>query len=109
YGNFNYKYTPDVSFFNLRIEKGFYIEPIKLRASLYFWAENLFNQKNLFFINPFTGQPDDDGYLSSPDSQEEIDSKLDPEAYRLLYQYKLYNPEYYAQPQIFRIGLIINL
>lgn len=105
----NYFETPDFSFFNLRVEKGVYIKPIGLTVSLYIWIENLFDQHNLFYIDPVTGKPDDDGYLSSPDWQQEINNQVNPETYRLLYQYKLYNPAYYDTPRIVRAGLIINL
>jgi hypothetical protein len=106
FDNFNYYFTPDISTFNLRVEKGFYIRPIKLKASLYFWAENLFNKKNLYFINPFTGGPDEDGDWSI---SCEDDEAVDPESYELLCKYRLNDPDYYAKPRIFRMGLIIKL
>lgn len=106
YDNFSYYYTPDISTFNLRIEKGFYIKPIKLKASLYFWAENLFNQKNLYFIRPYAGGPDENGNWSI---SCEDDEAVNPESYEILCRYRLNVPDYYAKPRIFRMGLIIKL
>jgi hypothetical protein len=76
---------------------------------LYLWVENLFNKQNLFYIDPVTGKPDDDGYLSAPETQNNINSETNPDSYRMLYQYKLKNPDYYDTPRIFRAGLIVKL
>jgi hypothetical protein len=105
----NYTYSPDIDLVNLRIEKGIYIKPINLTASIYFWIENLFNKQNLFYIDPVTGEPDDDGYLNDPKWQTQINQQTDPDSYRMLYQYKLANPDYYDTPRIFRAGLIVKL
>jgi len=106
YDNYNYYYTPDISTFNLRVEKGFYIKPIKLRASLYFWVENIFDQKNLYLINPYAGGPDENGNWSLNCEDNEA---VDPESYNLLCKYSLNDPDYFAQPRIFRLGLIIKM
>ena len=62
----NYSHSPDIDLVNLRIEKGIYIKPLNLTASVYLWIENLFDKQNLFYIDAETGEPDDDGYLSDP-------------------------------------------
>ncbi len=104
-----YLYSPNFSFFNFRVEKGIYIKPAGITASLYFLIENFFNKQNLFYIDPVTGQPDDDGYLSAPEWQNEINSQTNPDTYRMLYQYKLMNPAYYDTPRIIRVGLIVKM
>jgi len=104
-----YFYSPNFDIFNFRIEKGFYIKPAGITASFYFLIENFFNKQNLFYIDPVTGKPDDDGYLSAPEWQNEINSQTNPETYRMLYQYKLVNPAYYDTPRIFRLGLIVKM
>jgi hypothetical protein len=103
----NYTHSPDFSFVNLRIEKGFYFDKPGLYLSFYLWIENLFNQKNVFYIDPNTGEVDDDGYLSDPEYQNEIDQQTNPESYRYLYQLHLKNPSYYSNPRIIRAGLRI--
>ncbi|MCD4682466.1 MAG: hypothetical protein K8R86_04200, partial [Bacteroidales bacterium] len=104
-----YLNSPNFCFYNLRVEKGFYIKPAGITASLYLWIENLFNKQNLFYIDPVTGKPDDDGYLSAPEWQNEINSQTNPDTYRMLYQYKLSNPAYYDTPRIIRLGLIVKI
>jgi len=107
--NQQYFYSPNFNIFNFRIEKGIYIKPANLTASLYLWIDNLFNKQNLFYIDPVTGEPDDNGYLLDPSNQSEINGQTNPETYRMLYQYKLINPAYYDTPRIIRLGLIIKM
>ncbi|RLD53616.1 MAG: hypothetical protein DRJ05_16160, partial [Bacteroidetes bacterium] len=98
--------TPSFSFFNLRAEKGFYFKNSGLYLSAYVWVENLFDKRNLYFIYPNTGEPDEDGYLSDPKWQNEIENQVNPESYRAIYQMRLKNPAHYAKPRIWRIGII---
>jgi hypothetical protein len=105
----NYSYSPDIDLVNIRIEKGFSLPRSGMTVSVYLRIENLFNKQNLFYINPETGIPDDDGYLSSPQWQNNINSTTNPDTYRMLYQYKLMNPDYYDTPRIIRAGLIVKM
>ncbi len=101
------KYTPDFNMFNLKLEKGFYLKNGS-GINIYLLVENLFNFKNVFYVYPKTGKPDDDGYLSAPEWQQGINEKLDPQSYRTLYQLKLINPQHYDIPRIWRAGLILH-
>jgi len=101
-------YTPNFNMFNLKLEKGFYMKNGS-GINIYMLVENLFNFKNVFYVYPKTGKPDDDGYLSAPEWQHEINEKLDPQSYRTLYQLKLINPQHYDIPRIWRAGLILHL
>ena len=101
----NFEVTPNFQTINLRVEKGHYFQKSGFYAGIYLYIENLLNAQNLFYIDPVTGEPDDNGYLSSPEWQQEINEKLDPESYRLLYQLYLRNPAYYATPRIIKIGV----
>ena len=76
--------------------------------NVYLTVENPFNIKNVFKVYPQTGEADDDGFLSDPAYQEYINSQLNPDSYRLLYQMHLYNPENYDIPGIWRIGVIFR-
>lgn len=108
YGDQYYFQSPDIDLVNLRIEKGFFIPRLGITASVYLWIENLFDKENLFYIDPKTGKPDDDGYLSAPENQNSINNEVNPSSYRMLYQYKLANPDYYDTPRIIRAGLIVK-
>ncbi|NOX48010.1 MAG: TonB-dependent receptor [Chlorobi bacterium] len=106
YYDYNYEYTPNISFFNLRAEKGFYFRKTGLYVSAYVWVENLFNKQNFYYVDPTTGKPNDDGYLTDPNWQQAIENTNDPDSFRWLYQLKLNNPAYYAKPRIWRLGII---
>ncbi len=105
----NHNYSPDFSFMNLRIEKGFYIRSAGIYLGAYLWVENLFNRENLFFVNPATGKADDDGYLTDPVWQNKIENQTNPDSYRYLYGLSEKNPDFYGKPRIFRVGMIVKL
>jgi hypothetical protein len=107
--NRNYSYSPYIDILNLRIEKGFYFSKPGFAVSAYLRIENLFNKQNLFYIYPETGEPDDDGKLNDPSWQNQINSQTNPETYRMLYQYRLMNPDYYDTPRIIRAGIILKI
>ena len=96
--------TPSVNMFNININKDFRIGK-GARINFYVIVENLFNFKNVYDVYSNTGSPDDDGYLSDPAMQHEINSQISPDSYRLLYQLGLYSPDFYGIPQIWRFGL----
>jgi hypothetical protein len=104
-----YFYSPSIYLFNARIEKAVYIKAINLNAKLYLLVENLFNARNLFYIDPLTGKADDDGYLSKPENQNIINSKQNPATFRLLYKNSLQNPGYYDRPRILFVGINISI
>lgn len=105
----NFSYSPDIDILNVKFEKEFYFSKPDLSVSVYLWIENLLNKQNLFYINPETGEPDDDGYLSAQEWQNQINSETNPDTYRMLYQYRLMNPDYYDTPRIIRAGIIFKL
>lgn len=98
------RYTPDVNLFNLSIQKDFLIGARSM-VNVYMIVENLFNFKNVFEVYPYTGEPDDDGYLTDPAYQNQINNQLNPDSYRMLYGLSLYNPAHYDIPRIWRLGL----
>ncbi len=101
----NFEVTPNFHTFNLRVEKGHLFQKSGFYAGIYIYIENLLNAQNLFYIDPVTGKPDDNGYLTGPEWQKEINEQADPESYRLLYQLYQRNPAYYATPRIVKIGV----
>ena len=103
----NYTHTPDFSFLNLKVQKGFFIKE-KYRFDIYVWVENVLNKKNYFYVYPNTGEPDNNGYLDLPESQQEIEQQTDPGSYRDLYRLKEKNPNYYDIPSITRIGAVFS-
>jgi hypothetical protein len=99
----SFEYTPDFNMVNLKLEKGFYFKN-KMGINIYVLIENLLNNKNIFYVYPYTGKPDDDGFLAMASNQSMINQHNDPESFRTLYQLKLQNPQHYGIPRIIRIG-----
>ncbi len=79
-----------------------------LGLNAYVQVQNLLNAQNVQSVYRFTGNPDDDGYLTSAVAQEEISSKTDPQAFIDLYSIKINNPNNYAIPRRVRLGLQLN-
>jgi len=92
---------------NMKLEQGFYLKN-RMGINIYLLIENLFNFKNVFYVYPSTGNPNDDGFLSNPENQAFINQQLDPESYRTLYKLKLLNPQHYDIPRIIRLGCMLH-
>ena len=76
--------------------------------NVYFAFNNILNSKNVTGVYAYTGNPDDDGYLTAPEYQSDIANQLNEEAYRLLYETRVNNPGNYSSPRTIRLGIIIN-
>ena len=76
--------------------------------TVYFQILNVLNTKNIVSVYEATGNPDDDGYLSDPGSQNSIAGLNDEESFRMLYAYKINNPFNYSVPRRIRLGLQLN-
>ena len=101
------EYTPNINIVNVNLQKDFVIGQNTL-INVYLTIENLFNIKNVFDVYSNTGLPDDNGYLTDPEWQNQINNQLNPDSYRLLYQLNLYNPQFYDIPRIWRIGVVFR-
>jgi hypothetical protein len=76
--------------------------------NVYFQILNLLNTKNVTNVYPYTGNPDDDGYLSAPEWQRQINNQLDPNSFRDLYSIFVDNPNNYSSPRMIRFGIMFN-
>jgi len=101
---------------DLRVDKDFYFKS-KAKAgdnqkrmfmNVYFQVLNLLNTQNVVNVYPFTGNPDDDGYLSAPEWQRQINSQIDPQSFNDLYSVFVDSPFNYSMPRQIRLGLIFN-
>lgn len=91
---------PAVYQVDLKIEKGISIEGMTVTP--FFWVRNLFDHQNAAYVYSVTGEPDDAGYLNTPEGQARAAS--DP---AFIDQYELYqhNPSHYAPPRQIYLGL----
>jgi hypothetical protein len=55
-----------------------------------------------------TGNPDDDGYLTSPKAQSSIQSQIDPASYITMYSISMNDPGNYLAPRRVRLGVQVN-
>ena len=70
--------------------------------------ENLLDTKNIINVYRATGNPDDDGYLTSSEAQNDIMARNDPDAFIYLYSLAVNNPSHYSLPRMFRLGLTLT-
>jgi hypothetical protein len=55
-----------------------------------------------------TGNPEDDGYLTSSAAQNSIDAQNDPDSFTYLYSLAVNNPSHYSLPRMFRAGISLQ-
>lgn len=76
--------------------------------NVYLQVLNLLDTKNVLGVYSSTGNPDDDGYLTAPEWQRQINNQTDPIAYRELYEVYVNNPGNYSSPRQIRVGVLFN-
>ena len=80
----------------------------KLRMNAYVWVQNLFNTQNIIAVYDYTGNADDDGFLSSNEGIAVADDAIDPTAFRDQYSAYVNNPNNFSRPRTIRLGLTMN-
>ena len=96
---------------NAKINKEFQIKWNDKKSSfvnVYLQVQNLFDAKNIISVYRATGNPEDDGYLTSSAAQNAIESQNDPQAFRYLYSLAVNNPSNYSLPRMWRAGLSVS-
>ncbi len=76
--------------------------------NVYLQILNVLNTKNIINLYRYTGDPDDDGYLSAPETQNGIENYLDPQSFRDLYASKIAHPGHYSIPRRMRVGIVLD-
>jgi hypothetical protein len=90
-----------------RVNKIFMLDN-KNSFEVYVQILNLFNKYNVTNVYPFTGSPDDDGYLASPAAQASLSDQTSAQAFVDLYNRRVVNPFNYGLPRRIRLGLVYN-
>ena len=96
---------------NMKINKEFDIkwnEKKRSRLNVYLQVQNLLDARNIIAVYRATGNPEDDGYLTSAAAQNAIESRNDPEAFRYLYSLAVNNPDHYSLPRMLRAGISLQ-
>ncbi len=77
-------------------------------VNVYFRINNVLNAQNTINVYSYTGNSNDDGYLTAPESQKQISEALSEQAYRDLYSVRVNDPGNYSLPRMIRFGAIFN-
>jgi outer membrane receptor protein involved in Fe transport len=96
---------------NAKVNKEFEIKWSDKKSShinVYVQVQNLFNAQNIIEVYRATGNPGDDGYLTSSAAQNSINARNDPDAFRYLYSLAVNDPDHYSLPRMWRAGLSIQ-
>lgn len=102
---------------DLRVDKDFYVTlggnkegktGHEAFFNVYLNVTNLLNAKNILSVYNATGDPDDDGYLTSAKYQQEIANQLDPEAFIQMYQIYVNNGGNFSTPRQIKVGASFN-
>lgn len=83
-------------------------KPKVMNLNVYLWAQNLFNTRNIVRLYRYTGLPDDDGWLSSAQGQQNLLLQEDQQSYIDLYRTKVQNPNNFTRPRLIRLGVIVS-
>ncbi|MFT6814154.1 MAG: outer membrane receptor protein involved in Fe transport [Sphingobacteriales bacterium] len=112
-GSINGSRLPWTSRIDLGIDKQFNFkseDKSKNGVGLNVYAQvlNVFNVRNTITVYRFTGNPGDDGYLTSAQGISTIATQNNPESFVALYTEKINNPFNYSLPRFIRIGAQIS-
>jgi outer membrane receptor for ferrienterochelin and colicin len=77
-------------------------------VNVYLRVNNILNTQNVLGVYTYTGNPNDDGYLTAPEWQQQISEALDEQAYRDLYAIAVDSPGNYSSPRTVHLGVIFN-
>jgi hypothetical protein len=103
--------------FDLRVDKNFMLaigkkneEGVrsKKRLNVYIQVLNLLNTKNVLNVYRATGDPTDDGYLSSAIAQQQLSQVASRQSFIDMYNVHLANPGNFSIPRRTRIGLSLD-
>lgn len=75
-------------------------------VNIYIEALNLFNFKNVKSVYAYTGNADDDGFLSAAEYQRNISQQVSPTAFYDLYSAMIANPYNYSLPRRINLGVM---
>lgn len=81
-------------------------QPLVLNA--YVMVMNLLNTRDILNVNGYTGRPDDDGYLTSPQGIQQTNNQSNPISYIDLYTISQLNPSNVNMPRRINLGLQLN-
>jgi hypothetical protein len=97
--------------FDIRVDRDFIIQRGENKQSIlnvYVIFLNAFNQRNVLGVYPYTGLPDDSGYIQSPVGQQLAQNQYSKETFEYLYRLKERSPGSLGAPLRIRLGLLFS-
>lgn len=82
-------------------KKGYFV-------NVYLQIDNLLNSLNVVYVYPYTGLPNQDGYLQSTNGISEARNSASQQAFIDQYNVKLNNPGNYVSPRFIRLGAYLQ-
>ncbi|MFM7021724.1 MAG: TonB-dependent receptor domain-containing protein [Flavobacteriales bacterium] len=76
--------------------------------NVYVSVNNLLDTRNIINVYRYTGNPNDDGFLTAAVSQQEIDAKISRQSFIDLYSIAINSPNNYSLPRLIKLGAIYN-
>jgi len=70
--------------------------------------QNVLNTRDVIGVNGFTGRPDDDGYITSPQGVQDVQKQTSALSYTDLYYINSINPYNLNLPRRVSLGLQFN-
>ena len=113
-GTINGSNMPWIFQCDLRVNKSFMLslkkddkgETIKRGfLDVYLEVLNLFNFKNVIYVYEYTGNADDDGYLTATEYQQQINSQVSVASYKDYYRMRMSDPYNYTRPTRVVLGV----
>jgi hypothetical protein len=113
-GTINGARLPAQFFADLNIDKNFTFKSQTVegktnvyRLRVFLWVQNLFDNVNVLSVYRFTGSAFDDGFITSPQAQAQVDAATNAQSLVDLYNVRLVNPGLFALPRMTRIGMAL--
>lgn len=111
-GSLNGSRLPWTTNIRMRVDKEFVLNPNasgkQYGLNVYLDVDNLLNTRNIYGVYRATGDPFDDGYLTAPKMQQNIETQLDVESYIMYYTYRMLGTSNYSRPRTIRLGVTLN-
>jgi hypothetical protein len=89
---------------DFRFEKAFKTSEDR-SLSAYVVVSNVFNLRLVQSVYSYTGLPDDDGYLNSPQGQQQVRNQIDAQTFTILYRLRMNNQNNFGAPRNVQLGL----
>ncbi len=80
-----------------------------MSINVFTFVQNLLNTRNIVGVYAYTGVADDDGYLTSPQGEQFLNSGLlFPQSYQDIYTQRMLNPNNFGRPRRINVGFTLS-